>query len=60
MTAEKLANKLYTYSNIASSIGNIAVNADKLHKSMTNIKNRKKDPLYDKKGNDKKKKKDRD
>lgn len=61
MTAEKLANKLYTYSNIASSIGNIAANADKLHKSMTNIKNRKKDPLYDKKGNDKKKnKKDRD
>lgn len=60
ITAEKLSNKLYTYSNIASSIGNIAVNADKLHKSLTNIKNRKKDPLYDKKGNDKKKKKGRD
>ena len=45
---------------VYSSIGNIAVNADKLHKSLNNIKNRKKDPLYDQKGNDKKKKKDRD
>lgn len=56
MTPEKLANKLYTYSNIASSVGNIAVNANKVHQSLTAIKNRKKDPYYDKKGNDKKKK----
>ena len=56
MTPEKLANKLYTYSNIASSVGNIAVNADRVHKSLTAMKNRKKDPYYDKKGNDKKKK----
>lgn len=56
ITPESIARKLSTFSDIASSIGNISANLDKTHKAFNNIGRRKKDPDFDKK-NDKKDKK---
>lgn len=49
LTMEKVAKKLGVISDIAGSSANIAKSVDTMHRSFTNISNRKKDPNYDKK-----------